>query len=101
DAVFINTGWGDLFRQYPAQNETFRKGEPGIGAAAGEWLAAQKVGAVGADTPGGEGIPMENPDVFIPVHKTLITDNGVQLIENVRTDLIAAEAASRDGRPFS
>src|SRR4029077_11248599 len=23
DAVFINTGWGDLFQQYPAQNATY------------------------------------------------------------------------------
>ena len=30
DAVFINTGWGDLFQQYPAQNATYNGGEPGI-----------------------------------------------------------------------
>jgi kynurenine formamidase len=97
DAVFINTGWGDLFRQWPAQNETFRKGEPGINEAAAEWLVSQKVVAVGADTAGVEVLPGENPDVFIPVHKTLITDNGIHIIENVRTDLIAAEAA-KSGR---
>ena len=93
DVVIIHTGWGDLFRQYPAQNETFRKGEPGIGEAAAEWLAAQKVVAVGADNAGVEVLPGENPDIFIPVHKTLITDNGIHLIENVRTDLIADQAA--------
>jgi kynurenine formamidase len=94
DVVIIHTGWGDLFRQYPAQNAVFNKGEPGIGEAAAEWLAAQKVVAVGADTFGVEVLPGENPDIFIPVHKTLITDNGIQLIENVRTDLIAAAAAT-------
>jgi kynurenine formamidase len=97
DAVFINTGWGDLFRQFPAQNATYGKSEPGITKAAADWLISQKVIAVGADTWAVEVWPGEIPDVFAPVHKALITDNGIQIIENVRTDLIAAEAA-KSGR---
>jgi kynurenine formamidase len=97
DAVFINTGWGDLFRQFPAQNATYGKSEPGITKAAADWLISQKVIAVGADTWAVEVMPGEQPDVITPVHKALITDNGIQIIENVRTDLIAAEAA-KSGR---
>ena len=97
DAVFINTGWGDLFKQWPAQNVAYNKGEPGIGEKAAEWLAAQKVVAVGADQWAVEVIPGEEESIAFPVHKTLITDNGIHIIENVRTDLIAAEAA-RTGR---
>src|SRR6516165_3087958 len=41
DIVIIHTGWGDLFRQYPAQNATFNKSEPGIGQSAADWLASQ------------------------------------------------------------
>ncbi len=97
DAVFIHTGWGDLFRQYPAQNATFNKSEPGISKSAADWLVSQKVVAVGADTWAVEVWPGEIPDVIAPVHKTLITDNGIHIIENVRTDLLAAEAA-KSGR---
>jgi kynurenine formamidase len=97
DAVFIHTGWGDLFRQYPAHNPTYGKSEPGISKSAGDWLVSQKVVAVGADTWAVEVWPAENPDIFAPVHKALITDNGIQIIENVRTDLLAAEAA-KSGR---
>jgi kynurenine formamidase len=97
DVVFINTGWGDLFRQWPAQNAAYNKSEPGIGEKAAEWLAAQKVVAIGADTWALEVIPGEDEDIAFPVHKTLLTDNGIHIIENVRTDLIAAEAA-RTGR---
>jgi kynurenine formamidase len=93
DVVFVHTGWGDLFRQYPAQNAVYGKSEPGISKAAADWLVSQKVVAVGADTWAVEVWPGEIPDVFAPVHKTLIVDNGIQIIENVRTDLIAAEAA--------
>jgi kynurenine formamidase len=97
DAVFINTGWGDLFRQWPAQNAAYNKGEPGISESAALWLAAQKVVAVGADTWAVEVIPGEREDVAFPVHKTLLTDNGIHIIENVRTDLIS-DAAAKSGR---
>ena len=97
DAVFINTGWGDLFRQWPAQNAAYNKGEPGISESAALWLTAQKVVAVGADTWAVEVIPGEREDVAFPVHKTLLTDNGIHIIENVRTDLIS-DAAAKSGR---
>lgn len=97
DAVFLNTGWGDLFQQFPAQNATYNSGEPGINTAAAKWLASQKVILVGADTWAVEVIPGEDPNIAFPVHKTLITDNGIHIIENARTDLIAAQAA-KSGR---
>ena len=100
DAVFLNTGWGDLFAQWPAQNAAYNKNEPGITNAAAEWLAEQKVVAVGADTWAVEVIPGENADIAFPVHKTLITDNGIHIIENVKTDLIAAEAAKTGRATF-
>jgi kynurenine formamidase len=97
DAVFINTGWGDLFRQWPAQNAAYNKGEPGISESAAQWLASQKVVAVGADTWAVEVIPGEREDIAFPVHKTLLTDNGIHIIENVRTDLIS-DVAAKSGR---
>jgi hypothetical protein len=35
DAVFLNTGWNDLFKQYPAQNATYNGSEPGIKVGSG------------------------------------------------------------------
>ena len=100
DAVFINTGWGDLFKQWPAQNAAYNKGEPGISESAALWLVSQKVVAVGADTWAVEVVPGEREDIAFPVHKTLITDNGIHIIENVRTDLISAAAASSGRATF-
>jgi kynurenine formamidase len=99
DAVFINTGWGDLFQQFPAQNATYNGGEPGISKSAAMWLASQKVIVVGTDTWAVEVIPSEDKDEAFPVHKILLTDNGIHIIENVRTDLISAAAAHRTGPP--
>ena len=100
DAVFIHTGWGDLFNQFPAQNANYNKAEPGISKSAANWLASQKVVLVGTDTWAVEVIPSEDTMEAFPVHAILLTDNGIRIIENVRTDLIAAEANSSKRATF-
>ena len=100
DIVVVHTGWGDLFEQYPAQNALFNSGEPGIGKDAATWLISQKVVAVGSDQWAVEVIPGENPKEAFIVHNMLLTDNGIHIIENVRTDLIAAEAAATGRATF-
>ncbi len=100
DIVILHTGWGDLFEQYPAQNTLFNSGEPGIGKDAAAWLIGQKIVAVGSDTWAVEVIPGEDPKEAFIVHNMLITDNGIHILENVRTDLMAAEAASSKRATF-
>jgi kynurenine formamidase len=92
DIVTIHTGWGDLFEQYPAQNALYNSGEPGLGKEAANWLVSQKIVAVGSDTWAVEVIPGENPKEAFIVHNILLTDSGIHIMENVRTDLMAAEA---------
>jgi len=100
DAVFVHTGWGDLFTQFPAQNTTYNGSEAGIGKAAAQWLADQKVVLVGSDNWAVEVIPSEDTNEAFPVHAMLLTNNGIHIIENVRTDLIAAEAANSKRATF-
>jgi kynurenine formamidase len=100
DAVFLHTGWGDLFKQFPKQNATYNSAEPGLSKSAAQWLADQKVVVVGADTWAVEVIPSEDKDEAFAVHVILLTDNGIHIIENVRTDLMAAEAASTKRATF-
>ena len=92
DILIVHTGWGNLFEQYPAQNAVYNSGEPGIGKEAAAWLVSQKIVAVGSDTWGVEVIPGEDPKEAFIVHNILLTDAGIHIIENVRTDLMAAEA---------
>jgi kynurenine formamidase len=100
DILIIHTGWGDLFEQFPAQNALYNSGEPGIGKDAATWLISQKIVAVGTDTWAVEVIPGENPKEAFIVHNMLLTDNGIHIIENVRTDLMAAEAAAAKRSTF-
>jgi hypothetical protein len=53
---------------------------------------SQKIVAVGSDTWAVEVIPGEDPKEAFMVHQILITDAGIHIMENVRTDLMAAEA---------
>src|SRR5256886_8336701 len=92
DVLILHTGWGNLFEQFPAQNATYNSGEPGIGKDAAHWLVGQKIVAVGADTWAVEVIPGEDPKEAFIIHNILITDAGIHILENVRTDLMAAEA---------
>jgi kynurenine formamidase len=100
DIVIIHTGWGDLFEQYPAQNTLYNSGEPGIGKDAATWLVSQKIVAVGSDTWAVEVIPGEDPKEAFRVHQILLTEAGIHIIENVRTDLMAAEAANTKRATF-
>ena len=100
DIVIVHTGWGDLFEQFPAQNAVYNSGAPGISKDAAKWLASQKIVAVGTDTWVVEVIPGEDPKESFPVHNILITDNGIHILENVRTDLMAAEADSTKRATF-
>src|SRR2546423_10569246 len=100
DIVIIHTGLGGPFEQFPAQNATYNSGAPGIGKDAANWLASQKVVAVGTHTWVVEVIPRENPKEALAVHNIPLTDNGIPIIENVRTDLIAAEAAATKRATF-
>ena len=92
DIIILHTGWGDLYEQFPAQNALYNSGEPGLNLDAAKFLISQKVVAVGADTWAVEVIPGEEPDVIFPVHQALIVDNGIHIIENVKTADIAQEA---------
>ena len=100
DIVILHTGWGDIFLQHPAKNTEYNSGEPGIGKAAAKWLIDQKVVAVGSDTWAVEVIPGESQDEAFIVHQMLLTDNGIHIIENVRTDLMAAEVGRSNRGTF-
>jgi kynurenine formamidase len=100
DVVIIHSGWEDLFLQYPAQNTLYNSAEPGIGKAAAHYLVDHKIVAVGMDNWAVDVAPAEDPNEAVPVHQILLTQNGIHIIENVRTDLIADEAAKTGRSTF-
>lgn len=90
--VFIHTGWG---RNFTAKPELYAATGPGIGLAASQWLAAKNVVAIGADNMTLEVIPGEDPQVIFPVHQHLLVKQGIYIVENVKSDELAASKRYR------
>ncbi len=107
DAVIVHTGWGRLWGK---ENGRYMKTNPGLGAAAAEWLARQDPMLIGADNAPINVTPSPDPQLSNPVHQIMLVVNGVFLLENlqarrarrsarvrVRADRRAAQARRRHG----
>ena len=91
DAVIINTGWGRLWGK---DNARYQKSNPGLGAAAAEWLARQDPMLVGMDVAPMNVTPNPDPQVSNAVHQIFLVINGIHILENLKLDqLVAAGAA--------
>jgi kynurenine formamidase len=90
DAVLIHTGWGKLWMK---DNPRYMKSNPGIGAAAAEWLAKQDPMLVGADNIPVEVSPNPDPQISLPVHQITLVVNGIHLLENLKLADLAAKRA--------
>jgi kynurenine formamidase len=88
DVVLLRTGHGQLWMK---DNETYGKGEPGIGMAAGRWLAARKIVLVGSDTWATEVVPPEDKDRPYEVHQLLLVRHGIYNLENLDLEALARD----------
>jgi fatty-acyl-CoA synthase len=85
DAVLLRTGWMD--RQLAGESVSFDR-EPGIDVEAARWLARAGVALIGADNYAIEVLPFPAGEVF-PVHRCLIRDYGIPLLEGLVLDGLA------------
>jgi kynurenine formamidase len=87
-AVLVRTGWlaanGRSRRRYYA-------GEPGLSGAAGEYLEACGIVAVGADNHALEAFPPADPHDLYPVHQRFLVESYVPILENVWLDDLARD----------
>lgn len=86
DVALIRTGrmsyWDDP--------EAFMATPPGLGMDGARWLAQDAdVMVVGVDA-GGETLPPEDSEAFLPVHSYLLAEEGLPIIENVWLEDLAA-----------
>jgi kynurenine formamidase len=88
DIVLLRTGWQAVFREQGS--DAFSRAEPGLGLEAARYLGELGIAGVGSDNYGIEVVPTEN-DEPAPVHRMLIRDFGVYLIELLSLDELAAD----------
>ncbi|SFW78742.1 cyclase family protein [Amycolatopsis australiensis] len=93
DVVLIRTGWAQLWHDRDAYVGT-DSGVPGLAADGARQLAAAGVRAVGADTIALEHIPAGAGLARLPVHRILLQDNGINLIEVMNLEPLARTGAT-------
>ena len=92
DVVLVRSGWGRLWDEGDAYVGA-ASGVPGVGEAGARWLAGARPRAVGADTIAFEHLPAGQGHSLLPAHRVLLVDAGINLIETMVLDEIAADQA--------
>ncbi|MEV0585414.1 cyclase family protein [Nonomuraea sp. NPDC050310] len=83
DAVLIGTGWSRLWADGPAF-VGHRDGVPGPGERAGRWLAERAPRLVGGESIAFEHIAPGRGHATLPVHRILLVESGVHIVETMR-----------------
>lgn len=85
DVALVRTGWARHFDDattYLGQAD----GVPGPTTEAGQWLADAGVVATGADTTAYEQIPAGAGHRVLPVHRILLVESGIHIIEHLNLE---------------
>jgi len=80
DVVLVRTGYLQFWFENNAAGSPPPFEQAGIGGDAARWLASMDVVAVGCDNAAVEVIPFQDND-FLHVHKVLLVDHGIYLLE--------------------
>lgn len=89
DGVLIRTGWGARWDD----GDDFvgrQTGVPGPGVPAARWLAEQAPAFVGSDTIAFEQVPPGAGHAVLPVHRLLLVDHGINIVETMALESLAA-----------
>jgi kynurenine formamidase len=89
DVALIRTGWARHFDDPPAFVGV-ESGVPGVDEEGAAWLAARKVRAVGGDTIAFERIPPGVGHRLLPVHRLLLFERGIPIMETLNLEELAA-----------
>ncbi len=93
DAVLIGTGWSTLWNDKHAY-EGQAAGAPGPDESAGRWIAERQVAMAGAETIAFEQIEPGQGHRTLPVHRILLVEHGINIIESMRLHELATSGIS-------
>ncbi|MFY9634160.1 MAG: cyclase family protein [Cellulosimicrobium cellulans] len=88
-ALLVRTGWAQLWSA-PTAFVGHDSGVPGPDADGGLWLAAKNPCFVGSDTTAFEHIPAGEGHARLPVHKLMLVERGVPIIEMLNLETISS-----------
>jgi kynurenine formamidase len=90
DVVLIRTGWARNWGD-PEAFVGHASGVPGPGVEAAAWLAGHGIRATGADTIAFEALAAGAGHSYLPVHRLLLVERGVHIIETLQLEELARE----------
>lgn len=90
DVALVRTGWARHF-DTPSVYLGQQDGVPGATPEAGRWLAEAGVVAAGADTTAFEQIQPGAGHSVLPVHRILLVEAGIHILEHLALEAAAAE----------
>lgn len=90
DAVLIRSGWPTHWGD-PATFLGQQHGAPGPDESAAEWMIDRRVRITGAETIAYECIPPGRGHALLPVHRMLLVDAGIHIIEVLDLSRLAAD----------
>jgi kynurenine formamidase len=95
DAVLIRTGWSTYWPEpaFGGRDE----GTPGPGVGAAQWLAERRVRVAGGETIAFEVTRPGAGHSTLPVHRVLLVESGINIIEVMDLRALAATGASEFG----
>ncbi|MEQ3549768.1 cyclase family protein [Pseudonocardia nematodicida] len=89
DVAVVRTGWGRYWDD-PERYAGHASGVPGVSLDAAEWLVAHGFRAVGTDTTACEQLAPGAGHSLLPVHKVLLVDAGIHILEHLALEDLAA-----------
>lgn len=90
DVVLVRSGWGRRFDDGSEAYLGAATGVPGVAEAGGCWLAQRGIHAAGADTIAFERLAPGGGHRLLPVHRVLLVDNGIYIVEALALEELAA-----------
>ncbi len=90
DVLLVRSGWGARWSEgtpYIGKDS----GVPGVGEAGAQWLASHQPLAAGADSIAFEQLQPGKGHATLPAHRVLLVENGINIIETMNLEEIAAD----------
>lgn len=88
-AVLVRSGWARHWAD-PQAYLGHASGVPGPDASAADWIAAARPRVTGHDSMAYEHLPAGSGHALLPVHRTLLVEHGIHILENLDMQRLAA-----------
>jgi kynurenine formamidase len=89
-AVLVRSGWARHWGS-PTTYLGHESGVPGPDTSAAEWIASARPLVTGHDSMAYEHLPPGAGHALLPVHRVLLVESGIHIVENLTMERLAAE----------